>query len=232
MSDDFGDPYYGLLFLMPPPEDEPWSSRARNLFRERVKFIRAAEFALSLGCAAGAWFAGSDMFLAVPGLIFAWIFAAAGLVASNLSSRLTILLCVVAAAIFVTEGGILYWHFDNSDIRNVSRERLIKMSDEEVGKLRSLQDSLDAEFRERERKRQPLMGVFNEYLAKYRVLRPEARRVAVEVLRRRGIDPPYPPSIIAISGALSLLEGFDAGSTPIGDAANFLEDQTRALPAD
>jgi hypothetical protein len=96
------------------PAPERWWRAARLLLQKNIGIVRAAEFALCVGLAAGAWFAGSDMFLAVPALLLAWAVAAIGIMASSLAWRWIIIWSAALLLLFVGEGGILYWHFHGS----------------------------------------------------------------------------------------------------------------------
>jgi hypothetical protein len=95
--------------ISPLPERR-WGA-ARHFLQKNIGIVRAAEFALCAGFAAGAWFAGSDMFLAVPVLFLAWIVAVIGLMASSLVWRWIITWSIVFLLLFGGEGLILYWHF-------------------------------------------------------------------------------------------------------------------------
>jgi hypothetical protein len=111
--EDFGDTFYASEFL-PPPPDDPFFYRVRDFLRRNVQFVRAAEFAIAVAFAGGAWYAGTDMFIVVPGLVFAWIFATAGLIASNLSLRATALWSVTIFVILGSEGAVLYLHYHDA----------------------------------------------------------------------------------------------------------------------
>jgi hypothetical protein len=91
------------------PAPERWWGAARPLLQKHIGIVRAAEFALVAGFAAGAWFAGSEMFLALPALFLAWVVAVIGLMASSLASRWIIIWSVVLLLLFGGEGGTLYW---------------------------------------------------------------------------------------------------------------------------
>jgi hypothetical protein len=50
------------------------------------------------------------MFLVVPGLFLAWIFASAGIVSSNLRTGWAVTWCAVVLLLFTGMGVVLYWH--------------------------------------------------------------------------------------------------------------------------
>jgi hypothetical protein len=103
-------------FIFPiPPRD--------SFFRRHIAIIRTAEFTLSATFAGGAWFAGGDMFLVIPGLVIAWIFACAGFMASKLATMATFAWCIFAAAVFVGEAGVLYWHFHSTNLNSLPHEK-------------------------------------------------------------------------------------------------------------
>jgi len=128
------------------------------------------------------------------------------------------------------------------DIREISREELARRSLEIVAEMRELQNETDIKQRRRwfpmpgeppPPPRSPenpgVVDLQAEMIAKFaKDLRPKARLLAVEILRRQGIYAPYPSELLWQGSPI--LMGTVAGPSPVGDAANWLEDITRRLP--
>jgi hypothetical protein len=103
-----------------PSEPAPVGS-IRQFIQLHLSIIRVAEFGLAAGFAAGAWYGGGDMFIVVPGLILAWAFASAGVLASNLKTATAAVWVMFFAFVFAGEGGILRWHFGQPAIEQLSQ---------------------------------------------------------------------------------------------------------------
>jgi hypothetical protein len=121
----------------------------------------------------------------------------------------------------------------DSDIREIPLDQLIKESMEQVEKMRAMQIRLnhnmletgrvknEVDFKEARKHQDDLIDEFA-------TVRPRARILLIEILRRQGIYPPYDLRIV--QQGYSLLTDSFAGPSPIGDAANFLEYYTMRLP--
>jgi hypothetical protein len=120
----------------------------------------------------------------------------------------------------------------DTDIREISRDELIARANVLIAKMRTMQSDLDAKFADA-RKNPKAYGMAdalqaaNEKFSKE--VRPEARRVFIEVLRRQSIYPPYPRDLewkMMTTFGNSLV-----GPTPLSDAADLLDDYVHRLPA-
>jgi len=117
MSNEFGDEFTASQTVFSPPPADPFWSRVRSFFRRQIAVIRLAEFGVALAFAIGAWFAGGEMFLAIPAIVFAWGAAFIGLLASNLRGRYVALWAIIIAGALIAEGSVLYWHFHEAHAR-------------------------------------------------------------------------------------------------------------------
>lgn len=116
-------------------------------------------------------------------------------------------------------------------LRELTNQELIDESLSVVKEMEGLQADTNKAAQQRLLQHK---GMFDLYIAMenqfLKDIRPRARDLAVEVLRRLGNDPPYPSSITERDGALVLLNGFVTGPEPVGDAADFLDYETKRLP--
>jgi hypothetical protein len=103
------------------PSDPTPVGSIRQFIQLHLSIIRVAEFGLAAGFAAGAWYGGGDMFIVAPGLILAWAFASAGILASNLKTATAAVWVVFFAFVFAGEGGILRWHFGQPAAEQLSQ---------------------------------------------------------------------------------------------------------------
>lgn len=128
--------------------------------------------------------------------------------------------------------GGLVWHFSggsqshNVDLRELSNDAIRQKVSLLVPQIRSLS--------ERTRIRPPEPNFVEKILAIQREfnisLRPQARSLAIEMLRRRGFYEPFPVQIYMSSGANVILGNSFAGPNPISDGADFLENLAQQLP--
>jgi hypothetical protein len=93
-----------------PDMASPRVGQIRQFIQAHLNIIRVAEFGLAAAFGAGAWYAGGDMFIVLPGLVFALAFASAGILASNLRTTFAVGWIILFALLFSGEGAILHWH--------------------------------------------------------------------------------------------------------------------------